>query len=352
MSFRCEFLSRFLPLTAIFLAATSLASAGTIDYTCASNIDSLGPSSTCSTLNTTIAGLYSSTFSNANANIYIQYGNTGLGESEQYLNFVSYSSYRSALIAENGPGTVRADAAASLPSSEPSLYSGSNVEVTAALGAALGFSGMTGITSGGASCALGSSGCYNAIITLATPADLAAGGQGYYYRTGTIASNEYDIFSVVEHETDEVLGTSSCIDTSGSLTDGCGGKTPSAVDLYRYSSGSRVLINSTPGAYFSYDGGATNGANGFDYNTLPNGDDYADFVSSCPGGPFSIQDAEGCPGSAPGLDITNDGGAEINILDAVGYNLNRTTTPEPGTLFIAGMGLIVCATFVRRRFRG
>ncbi len=88
------------------------------------------------------------------------------------------------------------------------------------------------------------------------------------------------------------------------------------------------------GAYFSYDGGATNGANGIAgtpkvYNTLANGDDYADFVSSSPdcGTDIAVQDAKGCPGEDKGLTILNDGGGEINILNAVGYVLATSTSP-------------------------
>jgi uncharacterized protein (TIGR03437 family) len=40
-----------------------------------------------------------------------------------------------------------------------------------------------------------------------------------------------------------------------------------------------------------------------------------------------VQDAEGCPGHDHGLDITNDGGAEINILNALGYTLPAVSTP-------------------------
>ncbi len=79
-----------------------------------------------------------------------------------------------------------------------------------------------------------------------------------------------------------------------------------AVDLFRYSSAGKLVLDSSlstkRGAYFSYDGGATNGANGIAgtpkvYNTLANGDDYADFVSSSPdcGTDIAVQDAEGCP---------------------------------------------------------
>jgi len=71
-----------------------------ITYTCNGNIET----STCSYLNTTMAGLYAGVFSNANASIYIQYGSTGLGSSAQYYNSTTFNSYLSALTShEHGP---------------------------------------------------------------------------------------------------------------------------------------------------------------------------------------------------------------------------------------------------------
>jgi len=100
--------------------------------------------------------------------------------------------------------------------------------------------------------------------------------------------------------------------------DGCGAGVPSAVDLFRYSSAGELVLDSslstTAGAYFSYNGGSTNGANGLAgtpkvYNTLDNGDDYADVVSSSPdcGKDEAIQDAEGCPGEDAGMTIISNG---------------------------------------------
>src|ERR1700734_1220530 len=86
-----------LKLVVAFLALSSAiqATASTISYTCDPNVSA----ATCTFLNTTIAGLYGSTFTNASANIYIQYGTTELGSSSSYVNNVSYSSYVAALTA-------------------------------------------------------------------------------------------------------------------------------------------------------------------------------------------------------------------------------------------------------------
>jgi len=314
-------------------------------------------SGTCAYLNSVVAGYYDDTFSNANALMYIQMGDTGLGESTTgFYNDVTYTTYLDALKAEGGPGVVRSDAVASLPATEPTLYNGADIQLTSALGNALNISGMVGTTTDGNECFTPGSGtCYNGIITITTPANLASetmnfpgGPQGLYWdqNGGTITNEEYDFYSVVEHETDEVLGTSSCIGTSGSLADDCGGTIASAVDLFRYnSSGSRVFISTTAGAYFAYNGvngtGATNGVpTGAVYNTLANGDDYADFADNC----LDVQDATGCLGKA--LNITTDGGGEIDILDAVGYNV---ITPEPGTLALFGAGFAVLTLYRRRR---
>jgi len=338
--------NQYLRLAAGTMLATALASANGISYTCDPSV----AASTCTFLNTTVAGLYDSTFKNANADIYIQYGTTSLAATSSVTNDVSYSAYVAALASDGTPNSLRSSALASLAANAAAPYGGGDVALSTALASALGFTGLSGVNAAGtSSCTFGASGCYNASITVTNDPSTPL-----YYRTGTETADEYDFYSAIEHETDEVLGTSSCISTTGpSLANNCGTGEPSAADLFRYSSAGNLVLDSslstTPGAYFSFDGGVTNGANGNVYNTLDNGDDYGDFVSVCPAGPLSVQDAEGCPGTS-GLDITNDGGAEINMLNAVGYNLNSSAiAPEPDTVLLLGGGLLVIGLFAIRR---
>ena len=342
--------SGVLPVLALFSAVPVFA--GGITYTCDTSNDggAIG-AGTCNYLNTTIAGLYSNTFTDANAHIYIRYGATGLGGSNQNINFVSYSRYLTALAANSSGDPVDVAALAALNNIDTAVYGSDEVVLTSALGAALGFSGLGGITPSGGNCDLGRDpNCYNGVITITGNSNIL------YYRNGTETSGQYDFYSTVEHETDEILGTPSCINTqTDPLSDACGSGIPSAVDLFRYNAGNLVPVSdldTTYGAYFSYNGGVTNGADGALYNAADNGDDYGDFISGCPSTVF-VQDGVGCPGGDAGLDITNDGpggtaGPEITILDTVGFNL---ATPEPGTMGMLGFGLFALCMITRRRRR-
>jgi len=340
-------------LLVLALVQTVPAFANGLTFTCDSSIDQT-QAGTCAYLNNTIAQLYNNTFSNVNANIYIQYGITGLGESTTgFYNEVSYNTYLNALTNTASADTVDLDALAALNSLDTAIYGSGSVEITSALGQALGFSNMIGTTASGNECFHpDQGGCYNGIITITTPANLfseTGGSQTLYYRQngGTQPSSAYDFYSVVEHETDEVLGTSSCIVTTTTpLSNSCPGtNTPSAVDLFRYSGMGSLIqdsaLSTVPGAYFSYNSGATNGAPGALYNTLANGNDYADFVQNCQ----QIQDEAGCLGGR--LDINTDGGGEINILDAEGFNL----APEPGTLGTLGLSFTALGIRAYRRRR-
>jgi len=352
----------------LVLVSTIPALAGSVTFTCDPSIAADGPAGVCDYLNDVIAPLYNNTFTNANANIYIEFSNnSGLADSTTgFFNLVDYSTYRSAL--ENNATDA---ARAFVPVIEPSIFGGDDVNLTSALAEALGITttlnnaggAVVGITSGtntpngdinGTSCtsfAAVGSGCYNGIIQLNIPSDLDSEySQGYTYRTlggsTTDTSENYDFFSVVEHETDEILGTASCVDTTGNnnTTLANSGHCAAAVDLFRYtSSGTRTFDTTGVMAYFSANGGVTD-YDGNTYNDLANGQDWADFIQSC----TFVQDSMGCLNQS--FDITTDGpggtaGPEIAILNAVGYNL----APEPGTIWLLGFGFAVLGAVAYRR---
>jgi hypothetical protein len=316
---------------AALLAFGGVASAG-VNFVCDASIGA----SLCTQINNTVDPLYGSTFSNANTSVWLTFGNTGLGGSAQYVTGVSYSDYLNALAAETNAnsGVVRLDALNSLPTNEPALYNNNPIVLTSSLAAALGLSTGPGIDSNFNPCTLGAAGCYNGFMELASPSHLLSEGYTYYDRAGTETGSQFDIFSVIEHETDEILGTVSCVaDVSSQAVDFCGSGVPSAADLYRYASpGVRSLTTTNP-AYFSYDGGTTDVAN---YNTALNGGDFGDWNLQYACAQNYIQDAFACPGSTG--DITNDGGPEINLLNSVGYNL-ATSVPEPATWTVLLLGI-------------
>jgi hypothetical protein len=233
------------------------------------------------------------------------------------------------------------------------VVSGDGVGLTSALESSLGLTSADGgpfgiLSTTDGTCTLGTTNCYNGIITVTNVlAD-------WYYRSGAQGGSTYDFFSAVEHETDEILGTSSCIGgtTTTPATDSCTNGPPAAgvspTDLFRYSAaGVRSFIgtggNQSSGstACFSINSGTTMIAC---YNNTENGADYGDWN----GASLRVQNAFGTPGVS-GTDITNDGGSEIALLDAVGYNLNSAATPEPATFGLLGASLLALSFAGARR---
>ena len=267
----------------------------------------LGPQ-VCTTLQTTIAGLYSAAFTNANATIYVTMGSSGTFDvSQSYLwnYYYSYSAFRTQLAASVSGANDIAALTNSVPATSP--YGSSLIQIPTALQRALGFpSPADGVTSTRGSCnQLGSPGCYDGLITISDAVPL-------YFRTGPVSG--YDFYTAVQHETDEVLGTLSC-------AFGCSGRLyPS--DLFRFhSNGTRSFVAGTNDSCSSPD--STNACLSIDgvhmlqqYNNLNNGSDAGDWLSNC----FAqhVQEANFCSNTS-GVDINID--AEILLLDVVGYTL-------------------------------
>ena len=312
------------------LLAFAIPATAAITLTCDPNVDT-ARADLCASMNATAASLYNKTFTNANANIYVKFGKTGLGASTTITVQIPFSTFVAALTAsKNG---AQATALPFLNSLAAPLYGAGAVSVSSALAWTLGIPNIPGLDAKEKPCTKDAPGCYAGIITLTDEAG------AFYFRSGTQTRISYDIFTTVEHEIDEVLGVSSCIDTNGPiLTNPCGTNVPAALDLFRYSApGKLVLISATPGHYFSIDGGVSNAAPGVFFNTLADGSDYHDFIAPCPAPAYHVQDATGCPGTGGGVDITNDGGIEITILNSIGYSL---AAPAGGAPTISANGVV------------
>jgi hypothetical protein len=137
-------------------------------------------------------------------------------------------------------------------------------------------------------------------------------------------SNDYDLQAVVAHEMDEVLGTSSGLPDSATI---------SAMDLFRYTTNlERSYTTNGDNAYFSVDG--TNLWARF--NQASDGD-YGDYWSAtaywAPPGMTpvpQVQDAFGDPGV-----VVNLGANELTMLDVVGWRLATGAPPKAPALSIA-----------------
>ncbi len=172
MNFKTALLGKALLMVVAMAMGATVASANNLSFTCDPTVDAT-QAGTCAYLNTTVAGQYTSTFTNVNASIYIQMGTTALGSNTTgVFNDVPYSTYVADLTATASHDTVDADALAALNSLDNPLYGSGNVVITSALGQALGIpdGDLVGTTAGGAPYTIGISGCYNGIITITTPA--------------------------------------------------------------------------------------------------------------------------------------------------------------------------------------
>jgi hypothetical protein len=354
---------RFFFPTTLFVAA-ALPALASLTYTCDPSIDATHAGTCAALQGSTVAGVYNSVFnlSSANINIYITYfAADTFGESFTNLTPVPYTQYYSQL----GLSTHDPAAFATLPGVDPFDPTG-NVDITPALASVLGITtngaNTAGVMSDGTTnCTLGSAGCYNGVIMLG---ESSVTSVPWYYPLSPSDPTDtgLDFFYIAEHETNEILGTVSCVGLvfdSGTgmnvpgnqCTNTIGGTDASPADLFRYASpGIRTFTATANGspAYFSTDAGVTDIS---DYNNSPGGGDYGDWsiANLFSGGHVKVQDTQ-ASGSI-NADITNDGGSEIDVLNAVGFNLN-SSTPEPGTSGLLGCSLtILAAISIRRRSR-
>lgn len=259
-------------------------------------------------------------------------GQAGGGAStSSFSDSVTYSAYYNALVSNSSGNGTDTTAIASLggASATNPVTGSSNVSVKPTLEAALGigsqisapFSGCDNLTA-------------NACILVGTDV-LNASGAPMGSLMGT-----------VEHEIDEVLGTSSALSGGGGTlpTD------PSAADLFRYSasgirsfaynSSTAAPCTGSPTAYLSINAGTTNLNQ---YNNCNNGGDYGDWIYT---DGLQVQDAFGPDNVASSLHLNSP---EVTLLDAVGYNFVTTSAvPEPSSFLLLPMGLAAILA-VRRR---
>ncbi len=276
-----------------------------------------------STINQVIA-LYSSKFTdNITVNITFQNITSGLGQSSKPIYYVPTSTYLSALRADSTT-TNDKTALSKLPASSTDPVKGlSTMFVGQANLKALGFSVGSGSD--------GTIGLNTSLMNLTRTA---------------ISASKYDLYAVVAHEIDEILGLGSGLQLPAQY-----GGYIMPQDLFRYSSvnGQRsYTTSSTALSYFSIDG--INRLVRFNQNA---GGDLGDWYSTGPHTP-RVQDAYATPGV-----IINPSSVEYTALDVIGYNLSSAAiassqggaafagsassfalVPEPSVMMLTLLGLL------------
>lgn len=143
-------------------------------------------------------------------------------------------------------------------------------------------------------------------------------------RTIPIQPTQYDLFYIVEHELDEVLGTSSSL-VNGSNGDPAPTGPIFAMDLFRYDqNGNRSYTTSSNAEAFLSIDGTTDLAQ---YNQISNTaypGDFGDYDSYTQPAVPQVQDAYGTPGVTLNL-----GPPEEISLNVVGYGLLTSVTWDP-----------------------
>src|SRR6266700_2312777 len=121
------FPARAVIFAALALSSTVPAFAEGLNFTCDASIDAAA-AGTCAYLNSTIKGLYSSTFTNANADIFIKQTGGGLGQSTQVgSQTLSFSAYRNLLNSNPSKNALQISAVAALDAMAVPIYGSGNV---------------------------------------------------------------------------------------------------------------------------------------------------------------------------------------------------------------------------------
>jgi len=214
-----------------------------------------------------------------------------LGESESYLDPVSYSLLRGSVAADVTTST-NASVVASLPATSP--RAGANYWVAQSEAKALGLLGSTSSVDG--------------YVGFAQASDFTFGDNA---SGGPVNAGTYDFFATAVHEFTEDMGRELLAGESiGQTTNSY-----SLLDLLHYSGpGTRDFSGTFPG-YFSTNGGVTNQGQ---FNTLPSGD-FGDWASSVVNNPFDAFASPGVPEVVTANDL-----AEVNSL-----GWNATGAPAP-----------------------
>jgi len=274
------------------------------------------------TINSAIS-VYESLYTNPiNVQIYFTEMNGGLGQSEKVLYDLGYSNFRAGLAANQAIShqSDQLTALNNLPNTTNNPVNNTpDLAAPTALIKALGFGGLLPPNAGLNAMGNGP-GPYDGIIGLNTGITFPPHGQ----------SGNYSLLAVTEHEINEVLGSGSSLNQSFQAL-------PSAEDLYRYASAGvrSYTTNSSAKAFFSYDGGNTLLAQ---FDNQNDGGDWSDWQSNPlpPGVSPQVQDAFGTPGATP-----TEGPNEIAMLDVIGYTQQQQAVPEPSSIALATMSVLI-----------
>jgi hypothetical protein len=204
----------------------------------------------------------------------------GISGQAGYVFLESYRQSRSALLAQNAPGS------STLPSASPAP---GQLAMTAAEAKALGlYSSSTGL---------------DGWVGFSSSPNI------FSYSAGSApGSNQYYFIGVVEHEFTEVMGRASFLDQAPSYY--------SLIDLYRYAAPGMRQLGTGAASYFSIDGGSTNLDNWNNYQTGNNGD----LTDWAPSAGYDAFDDNGYPGVINQFTTT-----DITLMRALGWQ----TIPPP-----------------------